>query len=231
MSRFIFTLRPQHTPTIVSTRECTWRTSKGVALPPLFAASSEMLTKNPDMVMSASLAVFRSLSSAIFNLTWVWPREFVVFGKGRGSGRKKLRVFQGGQGGNRAVVWRMFSIVHVRPMSYTRTPSLFLQLSSTCVRRGRGGRVYLTTATSYIIYCSFVRRTQEQKYKLQRVAHKQQQMYEGITQSIHLLHIVLVLLSHQLPNSPRPRREVLRLLLRQNAAAAVTAAACSAGGC
>lgn len=42
-----------------------------MALPPLFAASSEMLTKNPAMVTRASLAVLRSLSSAIFNLTCV----------------------------------------------------------------------------------------------------------------------------------------------------------------
>lgn len=38
-----------------------------VALPPLLSASSEMLTKNPAMATRASFAVFRSLSSAIFN--------------------------------------------------------------------------------------------------------------------------------------------------------------------
>lgn len=44
---------------------------KAVALPPRLAASSVKLTKNPVMVNSASFAVLRSLSSAIFNRIYV----------------------------------------------------------------------------------------------------------------------------------------------------------------
>lgn len=49
-----------------------------MASPPLFAASLEMLTKNPDMVIRASLAVLRSLSSAIFSLTWAEQQQRLV---------------------------------------------------------------------------------------------------------------------------------------------------------
>lgn len=51
-----------------------------MALPPLFAASSEMLAKKPAMVVRASLAVLRSLSSAIFTLTCAAQEWFRLAG-------------------------------------------------------------------------------------------------------------------------------------------------------
>lgn len=61
----------------------TWRTPNAVALPPLLSASSEMLTKNPAMATRASLAVLRSLSSAIFSR--ICETVVVVFRLRRGA--------------------------------------------------------------------------------------------------------------------------------------------------
>ena len=44
--------------------------SKAVVVLPRREASSDMLSKKPAMVIKASLAVLRSLSSAIFSLTF-----------------------------------------------------------------------------------------------------------------------------------------------------------------
>lgn len=142
-----------------------WRTPKAVALPPLFAASSEMLTKKPAMVTSASLAVLRSLSSAIFNLTCAERFSYILGGK---VSEFRTRGFK--QHRSRRVVGR-----HIH-----KGPGTARMREGACNRR----KTFHPRALP----------TSEEKNVLPS--------------------------PHQLPNSPSTVCEVLRLLLRQDAAAA-----------